>query len=65
MFDVERFAVMEWEEDLAPGRSEMTGQWRVHYRDGTSETIDLPVANIDGAKSAARDLIVRKLLQQR
>jgi hypothetical protein len=27
----------------ASGRPEMTSQWRVYYRDGTSETIALPV----------------------
>ena len=58
-FDLERCATMEWDEDPAHGRPEMTGQWRVYYRDGTSETIDLPLANMEGAISAARDLIAR------
>jgi hypothetical protein len=64
IFDVERYATMEWDEDPAPGRPEMTGQWLVHFRDGTFEAIDLPLANRDGAISAARDLIARKLTHQ-
>ena len=63
-FDVERYAAMEWDEDPAPGRPEMTGQWRVHYRDGTSETLDLPLENVSGAISMAKDLIAKKLTEQ-
>jgi hypothetical protein len=61
VFDVERYAQLDWEEDPAPGRPEMTGQWRLSYRDGTSEVIDLPLANRAGAISEARDRIARKL----
>jgi hypothetical protein len=63
-FDVERYVTMEWDEDPAPGRPEMTGQWRIHYRDGTSDTIDLPLHNIDSAISQAKDLIAERLTQQ-
>jgi hypothetical protein len=39
----------------------MTGQWRVAYRDGTSEEIDLPKANVAGAIAEARIRVARKL----
>ena len=64
-FDVARCAAMEWDEDPAPGRPEMTGKWRVHYWDGTSEAIDLPLKSIDQAITAARDLIAERLTRQK
>jgi len=61
VFDVERYAQLDWEEDPARGRPEMTGHWRLSYRDGTSENIDLPQANRPGVISEARDRIAHKL----
>ncbi|MGH3008400.1 MAG: hypothetical protein ACRDLM_03205 [Gaiellaceae bacterium] len=60
--DVERYAQLVWDEDRAIGRPEMTGQWKVHFRDGTvSEPIDRQKDDVDGAIAAARDIVARKL----
>ncbi len=64
VFDVERYAALEWDEVRAPGRPETTGQWRLHYWDGTSAMIDLPLASMDKAVTAARDLIAHRLTGQ-
>jgi hypothetical protein len=40
----------------------MTGQWRAHYRDGTtSAEIDRQKDDVDGAIDAAKDLVATKL----
>ncbi len=60
-FDVGSYATLEWDEDPAPGRDEMTGSWRLAYRDGTSEVIDLPLDSRAEAVDKAKRLIAEKL----
>ena len=58
-FDVERFAQIEWDEDPAPGRPEMTGQWRLSYSDRTAEEIDRQLGDVEGAVDEAKRLIAK------
>src|SRR6266542_5552387 len=58
--DVRGFADLVWDEQVAEGRPEMTGQWHVHYRDGTaSEPIDRQKDDVPGALEVAKDLVAR------
>jgi hypothetical protein len=58
---VRGYAQLEWVEDPARGRPEMTGQWHLHFRDGTSVQIDLPLANVEGAITEARTLVAARI----
>ncbi len=60
--DVEGYADLVWDEKVAKGRPEMTGQWRVYYRDGTaSDEIDRQKDDVDGAIAEAKDRVAKKL----
>jgi hypothetical protein len=60
-FDVERYAQLEWDERQKPDRPEATGQWMLHFPDGSSEEIDLPKDNVDGAVDEAKRQIANRM----
>lgn len=64
-FDVTAFATLVWEEDPAPDRPEITGQWRLYFRDGDdAKEIDQQKTNTDAAIAEAKTLIAAKLVAE-
>lgn len=61
--DVTGFATLVWDEDPAPGRADMTGKWRLSFRDGDHGDIEIdrPKDSTDAAIAEAMTLVAAKL----
>jgi hypothetical protein len=58
------YASIEWDEDTAPGRPEMTGRWHIQFRDSLPENdwwIDLPVTEMTRVQHEVRRMVARRL----
>jgi hypothetical protein len=58
-------ANLGWDEDPAPGRNEMTGAWRLNFRDSLPDTdwrIDRPRSAKAKAQGEARRMVAARLM---